>query len=132
METNKQVFKCKYKTARISPRKASLVANSVRGLEAKKAVEVLKFQNKKAAGIILETLNSAISNAKYKAQIGIEELEVSDVLIGPGMTIKKIRFESRSRVHPILKRTTNITVVLNTKSSKVNNPKKEAKVEQKS
>ncbi len=63
--------------ARISPQKARLVADQVRGLPVENALNLLKFSNKKAAEMIQKVLNSAIANAEHNDGADIDELKVS-------------------------------------------------------
>jgi large subunit ribosomal protein L22 len=126
----KQV-KSSLKTARISPRKLGLVADSVRGKNALAAIDILRFQRKKAAGIILKVVNSGIANAKNNYQMSDANLVLSEVRVGPGTTFKKGRIAAKGRFKPILKRTTNIMVVLTEKENIKKEVIKEDKVEQK-
>ena len=67
----------KMRNVRISPQKARLVADLVRGLPVDRALGVLTFSNKKAAGIIKKVLDSAIANAEHNDGADIDELKVS-------------------------------------------------------
>ena len=66
----------KMRNVRISPQKARLVADLVRGLPVDRALGVLTFSNKKAAGIIKKVLNSAIANAEHNDGADIDELKI--------------------------------------------------------
>jgi len=61
--------------ARISPQKVRLVADQVRGLEVEKALELLTFSKKKAAGLVKSVLDSAIANAEHNDGADIDELK---------------------------------------------------------
>ena len=73
--------KAKLKYARISPQKARLVADQVRGMPVEQALETLVFSQKKAAGIVKKILDSAIANAEHNEGADIDELTVTQVMV---------------------------------------------------
>jgi large subunit ribosomal protein L22 len=96
--------------ARISPQKARLVANQVRGMQVEKALNVLKFSNKKAADLIKKVLDSAIANAEHNDGADIDELKVSTIFVDEGPTLKRIKTRAKGRADRIFKRSCHITV----------------------
>ena len=102
----------KTRYARISPQKARLVADQVRGLPVEKALNLLKFSNKKAAHLIRKTLESAISNAEHNEGADVHELKVKAIYVDEGPTLKRIRPRAKGRANRILKRTSHITVAV--------------------
>jgi large subunit ribosomal protein L22 len=100
----------KLKGARISPQKARLVADQIRGKSVEEALNVLEFSNKKAAGIIKKVLDSAIANAEHNEGADIDELRVSSVFVDEAMTLKRIKPRAKGRADRILKRSCHITV----------------------
>ena len=102
----------KLKYARISPQKARLVADQVRGLEVEKALQVLGFSTKKAAGIVKKVLESAIANAEHNEGADIDELKIQRIFVDEGPTLKRIRARAKGRANRILKRTSHITVTV--------------------
>lgn len=102
----------KSKYIRISARKMRLVADLIRGLKADEALEVLNHLNKSAAQPLFLTLKQAIGNAVNNFNLNKENLLLKRLEIGEGPTFKRGRFVSRGRWHPILKRTSHITMVL--------------------
>jgi len=102
----------KHKYARISAQKARLVANQVRGLPVAKAVDILTFSSKKAAGLLKKVLESAIANAEHNQGADIDELKVCTVYVDEGPTLKRMHARARGRGARILKRTCHITVVV--------------------
>lgn len=101
------------KYIRVSPSKARLVANEIRGYSFPEAVDVLKAIPKKAAGLILKTLYSAGANAKYQNPDIIEDdLFIKKITIDEGPTMKRYRPRARGRATRIRKRMSNITIVL--------------------
>jgi len=107
MQTN-----AKLKYARISPQKARLVADQVRGAEVEKALQLLAFSNKKAAGIVKKVLESAIANAEHNEGADIDELKVSAITVDEGPVYKRIQARAKGRANRILKRTSHITVTV--------------------
>lgn len=100
----------KLRMARISPQKARLVADQIRGKDIVQAIDILSFSNKKAASILLKVLNSAIANAENNAGADIDLLHVNEIQVGEGMTLKRFRARAKGRGTRILKRTSNIFI----------------------
>lgn len=96
--------------ARISPQKARLVADQVRGMPVEKALNLLKFSNKKAADMIKKVLDSAIANAEHNDGADIDELTVSTIYVDEGPTLKRIKTRAKGRADRIFKRSCHITV----------------------
>ena len=102
----------KLKFVRLSPQKARLVADQIRGLPVERAVELLTFSDKKAAGILKKVLESAIANAEHNEGADIDELHVQTVVVDQGPTQKRFRARARGRVNHIMKRTSRITLTV--------------------
>jgi large subunit ribosomal protein L22 len=102
----------KLKFVRLSPQKARLVADQIRGLPVERAVELLTFSDKKAAGVIKKVLESAIANAEHNEGADIDELHVQNVLVDQGPTYKRFKARARGRVNHIMKRTSHITLTV--------------------
>jgi large subunit ribosomal protein L22 len=102
------------KYVRIAPRKARLVADEVRGKSYPEAVSLLRFTNKRAAKILGDVLNSAAANAEHNADADSDELRVKTVKVDEGPTIKRYRPRAMGRATMIRKRTSHITVELET------------------
>jgi len=102
----------KLRFARISPQKARLVADQVRGMPVDKALEVLSFSQKKAATIIKKILDSAIANAEHNEGADIDELAVTRVMVDQAPTMKRLRPRAKGRANRILKRTSHITLTV--------------------
>ncbi len=98
--------------ARISPQKARLVADQVRGLPAERAVNLLKFSDKKAAHLIKKLVESAIANAENNAGADIDELRIAKITVDEGPLLKRFMARAKGRGTRILKRTSHITVVV--------------------
>ena len=100
------------KYTRIAPRKARIVAEIIKGRPAGQAVSLLKFTPKKAAGILLKLLNSAVANAEQKTETDVDTLYVKRVTVDGGPTAKRWRPRAMGRAFRIRKRTSHITIVL--------------------
>ena len=98
--------------ARVSPQKARLVADQIRGLPVETALNVLAFSPKKAAGLIKKVLDSAIANAEHNEGADVDELKVSAVFVNEGPAMKRLRARAKGRANRILKRTSHITVTV--------------------
>ncbi|MEM7468494.1 MAG: 50S ribosomal protein L22 [Pseudomonadota bacterium] len=102
----------KLKYARISPQKARLVADQIRGLPVDNAINILTYSNKKAASIIKKVLDSAIANAEHNDAADVDELIVQQVMIDEGPIMKRFRPRARGRANRILKRMSHVTVAV--------------------
>ena len=100
------------KYARFSAQKGRLVADQVRGLPVEKALELLHFSPKAAAGVIRKVLESAIANAEHNDGVDIDELRVKFIMVDEGPTMKRIRPRARGRVNRIFKRTCHVRVTV--------------------
>lgn len=98
--------------ARISPQKARLVADQLRGKPVAQALEILNFSNKKAADLIKKVLESAIANAEHNEGADIDDLNVAKIFVDEGPTMKRIMPRAKGRADRILKRSSHITVVV--------------------
>ena len=103
------------KYIRISPRKVKIVIDLIRGKQVDQALAILMYTPKAAAPVVLKLLNSAIANAENNLQLNREDLYVAEVYANPGPTLKRYVARSRGSASPMLKRTSHITVVLDSK-----------------
>src|SRR5881296_2279903 len=100
------------KWVRISPRKARLVVDHIRGRTVPEARTVLAFTQRAAAREIEKVLKSAVSNAEANHGLLGDDLLVSAAYVDEGPTVKRWRARARGRVARIRKRTCHITVLL--------------------
>ena len=110
-ETRQEV-RAEAKWVRISPRKARLVAEHIRGRSVPEARTVLAFTPRAAAREIEKVLRSAVANAEANHNLLGDQLLVSAAYVDEGPTIKRWRPRARGRVNRIFKRTCHITVKL--------------------
>jgi len=97
---------------RISPQKARLVADVVRGMNADKAITTLRFMPKKGAAILRKIIESAVANASQDDSIDVDNLYIKKVYVDDGPSLKRIRPRAMGRATGIIKRTSHITVIL--------------------
>jgi large subunit ribosomal protein L22 len=100
------------KYVRISPRKARLVADLVRGLSVGEAVGLLQYTPKRAAGIIKKLIDSAVSNASQAHGVDEDKLVVGKIIVDEGPTLKRWRPRAMGRATRIRKRTSHIVVAV--------------------
>jgi large subunit ribosomal protein L22 len=100
------------KWVRISPRKARLVAEHIRGRSVLEARSVLAFTQREAARELDKVLRSAVANAESQHQLADDRLYVSAAYVDEGPVMKRWRPRARGRVGRIHKRTCHITVKL--------------------
>jgi len=100
------------KYIRISPQKARLVADVVRGMDVDSAITTLKFMPKKGARILRKVIESAVANAIQTEKVDADTLYVKTIMIDGGPMLKRFRPRAQGRATRILKRTSHITVVV--------------------
>ncbi|MDX1566409.1 MAG: 50S ribosomal protein L22, partial [Longimicrobiales bacterium] len=93
-----------------------------RGKPVNDAYSILQFSKKAAARPVEKTLRSAVANAQYKAEedgevLDVDELVVSECFADEGPTMKRWRARAMGRASPIRKRTSHITIVVDTKEA---------------
>ena len=113
--------KAQAKYVRCTPMKARRIVNVVRGKRAVEAVNVLRFALQAAAVPVRKVIESAIANARFKAERDGErfdenELFITEVYADEGPTLKRFRPRAQGRAGRILKRTSHITVIVGDKS----------------
>jgi large subunit ribosomal protein L22 len=97
---------------RISPQKARLVVDLVRGKPVDEALDILAFSTQKAAGLVRKVVESAIANAENNAGADIDELKIATIFVDEGLTMKRIKPRAKGRADRIFKRTSHITVTV--------------------
>ncbi|MGN0302297.1 MAG: 50S ribosomal protein L22 [Anaerotardibacter sp.] len=100
---------------RVSPRKARIVLDQIRGKNVIAAQETLLFTNRAIAEDVLKVLNSAVANAAQKGATNPENLVVKACYADEGPTIKRIRPRAKGSAARIRKRTSHITVIVSTR-----------------
>ena len=97
---------------RTSPRKLNLVAASIRGKAADKALAQLTFEKRRVSNDVKKVLEAAIANAENNHQLDVDRLFVKEAFVGKTLVMKRFRPRARGRVGRIQKPFSNITVVV--------------------
>ena len=113
------------KFVRVSAQKGRLVADQIRGLPVARALELLQFSPKKAAGHVRKVLESAIANAEHNEGADVDELKVATIQVDGGPTLRRFHSRAKGRGVRILKRTSHITVVVSDEKKRPKAVKKE-------
>ena len=113
--------KAQAKYVRCTPMKARRIVNVVRGKRAVEAVGMLRFAPQAAAVPVRQVIESAIANARFKAERDGErfdenDLYITEVYADEGPTLKRFRPRAQGRASRILKRTSHITVIVGDRS----------------
>ena len=104
--------KASVRGVRLSADKGRLVADLIRGKKVDQARDILRFTPKKAAGIVLKALDSAIANAEHNDGADIDELKVTAIHIEQGATLKRFSARAKGRGNRISKPTCHIYVTV--------------------
>ena len=107
------------KHIRVTATKARRVVNLIRGKQATEALAILKFAPQGASEPVYKLVESAIANARVKAEaastyLDEQDLFVSEAFVDEGTTLKRFQPRAQGRAFQILKRTSHITIVLAT------------------
>ena len=97
---------------RVSPRKARVVVDLVRGKSVPQAQEILAFTNRGIAETVEKVLNSAVANAENLHHVRPEALYVKECYVDEGPTLKRIRPRAKGSASRINKRTSHITIIV--------------------
>jgi len=100
------------KYLRLSPRKARLSADLIRGKQVEEALNILSYTPKFGAKAVSKVVRSALANARQNKSIDVDTLFVKTIFINQGPTLKRFRARPMGRVGRIRKRTCHVTVVL--------------------
>lgn len=101
------------KFIRVSPRKARLVVDLIRGKNAGEAINILRFTKKRVAHEVEKVLRSAISNAEQKSdRVDVDRLVISQAYVNEGPRAKRIRPAPMGRAHRYQRRMSHITLVV--------------------
>ena len=97
---------------RVAPRKARMVADQVRGLPVPEAQEILAFSTRSAALDISKLIASAAANAENNHELVADDMEIAEIRVDDGPTMKRWRARARGRATRIEKRTSHVSVAL--------------------
>ena len=105
-------FEAKHRFARISPRKARLLMDLVRGRDVDDAISMLRFAKQRASGMVEKVIRSAVANANEREVAPRNTLYVAKAWVDPGPVIKRFQPKDRGKAYPIKKRTSHLVVEL--------------------
>ena len=97
---------------RLSPQKARLVIDMVRGKRVQEALNILKFSPQRAAEIVAKLVSSAVANAEQKGVGDVDRLFVKTIFVDQGPVLRRFMPKGRGSASRIRKPTSHITVVL--------------------
>ena len=100
------------KYIRVSPQKARLVANLIKGKKVSEALSTLDFTSKASSHYISKLIHSAVASAEKREGIDIDTLFVKNICVNTGPMLKRFRPASMGKGVRIRKRTSHITIIL--------------------
>jgi large subunit ribosomal protein L22 len=103
-------YQASHRYARISPRKARLLMDLVRGRDVDDAISILKFSKQRASGMIEKVIRSAVANANEQDVAPRGTLFVARAHVDPGPVAKRFQPKDRGKAYSILKRTSHLVV----------------------
>ncbi|PPR50358.1 MAG: 50S ribosomal protein L22 [Alphaproteobacteria bacterium MarineAlpha5_Bin5] len=103
-------------TIRVSSLKLANIARTIVNQKVNKAVNQLKFSDKRIAKSVLKVLNSAIANAENNKQLDIDNLFVKEAFVGKSITMKRFRPRAKGRSSSIIKPFSKITIIVEERS----------------
>jgi len=119
---NNSIAIAKDNTIRVSPLKLGNITRLIVNLKASKAINQLKFSQKRISMHVLKVLNAAIANAENNKQLDIDNLFVREAYVGKSLSMKRFRPRAKGRASSIVKPFSKLTIVLeerkNSKSEK--------------
>jgi large subunit ribosomal protein L22 len=108
-----EASKAVLRLARVSPQKARLVANMIRGEDVDSALIKLRYTRKKSARLFEKLVDSAVANAQQKnTSLDVDTLRIKTVFVDGGPTLRRFRPRARGMAYRIHKKTSHITVIL--------------------
>ena len=122
---NSSIAVAKDNTIRVSPLKLGNITRLIVNLKASKAINQLKFSQKRISMSVLKVLNAAIANAENNKQLDIDNLFVREAYVGKSLSMKRFRPRAKGRASSIVKPFSRLTIVLEErKNSKTEKGKK--------
>ena len=112
---NNLIAIAKDNTIRVSSLKLGNIERVIVNLKVSKAVNQLKFSQKRISKIVLKVLNAAIANAENNKQLDIDNLFVKEAYVGKSLSMKRFRPRAKGRASSIIKPFSKLTIVLEEK-----------------
>ena len=117
---NSSIAVAKDNTIRVSPLKLANITRLIVNLKASKAINQLKFSQKRISGIVLKVLNAAIANAENNKQLDIDNLFVKEAYVGKSLSMKRFKPRAKGRASSIIKPFSKLTIVVEEKKIRIN------------
>jgi LSU ribosomal protein L22P len=105
-------FKAEAKYIKVSPQKARLVVDLIRGKKVYDAINILKFTKKKSANPVYKLLKSALANASSTGRVDVDNLIVRKINVDMSLSLKRLMPKAMGRGATVKKRMSNIKIVL--------------------
>jgi len=108
-------FRAQHRYARVTARKARLVADAIRGADVNAAIELLQFSPRRASAFYLKVLKSAVANASQDEGVNVNRLYISDARADDGPLLNnRLRWRPgpQGRAMPFRKRLSHLTVAV--------------------
>ena len=112
-------------TVRVSPTKLAIIARHIVNLKVSKAVNQLKFSQKRISSSVLKVLNAAVANAENNKQLDIDNLFVKEAFVGKSLSMKRMRPRAKGRASSIVKPFSKLTIIV--EERQIQKPAKESK-----
>jgi large subunit ribosomal protein L22 len=128
-ELPRAVARARY--VRMTPMKTRRVVDLIRGRSAQDALAVLKFAPQAASGPVAKVLASAMANAENNLDLDPETLWISAAYVDEGPTLKRFRPRAQGRTYRIRKRTSHITIEVESRPKVVTQPKSRGRANRK-
>jgi large subunit ribosomal protein L22 len=112
-----QIARASARYLRVSPRKARRIIDIVRGTKASEALDVLRFDEHAASEDVYKVVASAVANAEHNQRLDPDSLWISEAFVDEGPTLKRFRPRAQGRAYRIRKRTSHVTVVVESRES---------------
>ena len=116
---NNSIAIAKDNTIRVSALKLGNIAKLIVNLKANKAINQLKFSQKRISFSVLKVLNAAIANAENNKQLDIDNLFVKEVYVGKSLSMKRFRPRAKGRASSIRKPFSKLTIILEERQNNI-------------
>ena len=113
---NSSTAVAKDNTIRVSPLKLGNITRLIVNLKASKAINQLKFSQKRISLNVLKVLNAAIANAENNKQLDIDNLYIKEAYVGKSLSMKRFRPRAKGRASSILKPFSKLTIIVEERS----------------
>ena len=103
---------------RLSPQKARLVADLIRGKAVEEAIGILEFNTRRGSRVIAKALKAAIANAEATQHVDVDDLYVKTAYVDAGPTQKRFLPRAHGRATRVVKRSSHVTIIVDERPGK--------------